>query len=62
MTVLIELHAGALEMLELAMRRAVILSSSQGAAATSAYFFPGDHFEEVSELQFSYSHIRGEDS
>ena len=61
-TVLIELHAGALEMLELAMRRAVILSSSQGAAATSAYFFPGDHFEEVSKLQFSHNHICGEDS
>lgn len=57
-TVLIELHAGALEMLELAMRRAVLLqccciagplpdvvrSSSEGAAARSAYFFPGDHF------------------
>ena len=55
MTVLIELHAGALEMLELAMRRAVLLhccciagpspghvirSSSQGAAARSAHFFP----------------------
>ena len=39
-TVLIELHAGALEMLELAMRRAA--PSSSGAAATSTYFFPGD--------------------
>ena len=61
-TVLIELHAGALEMLELAMRRAVILPSSRGAAATSTYFFPGDHFEEVSKLQFSHNHICGEDS